>query len=121
MRAKMGFNPSFIIVLAAVGVLALGGLNGCGGAGSSSPGNRAAVTTSSEINESETSERVVLQIAGITCSSCVDLIEVALSQVNGVKDVVIDNTGKATIVFNPQKTNVETLKEAIRKTGNEVQ
>ncbi len=118
----MKFNSRFIIVILVVAMLvALGVLNGCGGAGSPSPGNRAAVTTSSETNESETSERVVLQIAGITCSSCVDIIEVALSQVNGVKDVVIDNTGKATIVFNPQKTNVETLKEAIRKTGYEVQ
>jgi len=112
----MGFNSRFIIMLLAVAILALGVLNGCGGAGSPAPGNRAPDTTSSETNE-----QVVLQIAGITCSSCADIVEVALSQVDGVKDVVMDNTGKATVVFNPQKTNVEALKEAIRKAGYDVQ
>lgn len=72
---------------------------------------------------------VTLQIDGMTCGGCVKDVKAALAKVPGVSEVGL-NTGKkwivfpdysdahASVTFDPQKTNVDTLIRAVEAAGN---
>lgn len=78
---------------------------------------------------SQSEQSVTLQINGMTCGGCVKDVKAALTNVPGVSEVGL-TTGKkwivfpdysdarASVTFDPQKTNVETLIRAVEAAGN---
>lgn len=63
-------------------------------------------------------ETIVIKTETIQCGMCKERIEEALSKENGVKSVTVDVDKKeTTVVFNPKKTNAETIKKAITAVG----
>lgn len=61
-------------------------------------------------------ERVNLTIEGMTCEHCVRAVRGRLEQTEGVKvdDVTI---GSATVEYDPAKTNVDVIEDAIADEG----
>jgi len=56
------------------------------------------------------SQSVRLDMQNMTCAMCPITIRKALQGVNGVKNAKVDFSSKiATVTFDPQKTNIETL------------
>lgn len=59
-----------------------------------------------------------LQIEGMHCSSCANIIENKLGKIDGVEKISINfATEKASIKYNPEKINVEKMNEEIGKLG----
>lgn len=57
-------------------------------------------------------------IVGMHCQSCKERIEKNIPFEKGVKDLKVDLEKKeVTIIFNPQKTNIEKLKKAVIELG----
>ena len=66
-------------------------------------------------------EKAVIKISGMTCASCVLTIEKSLGKVDGVKNVNVNFASeKALVEFDPQKTSLKELEQAIEKTGYRV-
>jgi len=77
----------------------------------------------------QSQQTVTLQIDGMTCGGCVKDVKGALAKVPGVSEVGL-STGKkwivfpdysdahASVTFDPQKTNVDTLIKAVEAAGN---
>jgi Cu+-exporting ATPase len=64
---------------------------------------------------------VELPIQGIDCASCVQKIEKALLETNGVTDAVVNlATEKAKVEYVPEQTNLSEIKKAIESTGYKV-
>jgi P-type Cu+ transporter len=73
------------------------------------------------INYQDKEEKAVIKISGMTCASCVLTIEKSLGKVDGVKKVNVNFASeKALVEFNPQKTSLKRLEEAIERTGYKV-
>jgi Cu+-exporting ATPase len=69
----------------------------------------------------EESKKITLQIGGMTCASCSQAIEKTLIKTKGVKKANVNlATEKATISFNPKKTEYNEIKNAIEKIGYQV-
>jgi len=66
-------------------------------------------------------QTVTLQVENMTCGSCPFTVKTALKQVDGVKQVSAKYEGRgegwAKISFDPGKTNVESLIEAVTNAG----
>ena len=63
-------------------------------------------------------ETKVLAIDGMTCDKCVQTIEKALRSKEGVKDVRVDRQAStATVTFDPKKTNIPDLHDALLEKG----
>lgn len=63
-------------------------------------------------------EKVIISIAGISCASCVLSIENALRSYPGVIDARVNFAAeKATVEYDPDKTDVPALEEVIENTG----
>lgn len=61
---------------------------------------------------------VVLDVPGMTCNFCPITVRKALQKVPGVIEAKADfETKTATVVFDPAKTNVETLTKATANAG----
>ncbi|MDV2989718.1 MAG: cation transporter [Dehalogenimonas sp.] len=61
-----------------------------------------------------------LTIKGMSCGNCVRHVESALKKQNGVAAVTVDlAAGQATVEFDPQATNLNTLKQAVTDAGYE--
>jgi len=58
-----------------------------------------------------------LQITGMHCASCAARLEKSLNQLPEVEAVVNIATEKASLNFNPDTSNLESIIEAVRKTG----
>jgi Cu+-exporting ATPase len=58
-----------------------------------------------------------LQIAGMRCASCSSRLEKALNQLPDVNAVVNLATEKASVTFDPSRTDVDALIKAVRDTG----
>jgi len=72
-------------------------------------------------NNQEKKEKAVIKISGMTCASCVLTIEKSLGKVDGVKNVNVNFASeKALVEFDPQKTSLKELEQAIEKTGYRV-
>lgn len=71
-------------------------------------------------NEMATTEKT-LQINGMTCSACANSIEKGLSQIEGVEKANVNFAmERSTIVYDPEKTNVNEFIERVEKLGYEV-
>ncbi|MBI2139378.1 heavy metal translocating P-type ATPase [Candidatus Woesearchaeota archaeon] len=69
----------------------------------------------------KSSRKITLSISGMHCASCAANIEKALGRTEGVKTGTVNFASeKATIVFDPEKTDEPKLKAAIIKTGYKV-
>ncbi len=72
--------------------------------------------SSSAANASK--NEVVIKTETIQCGMCKERIEEALTQEKGVKSVNVDVDKKETmVVFNPAKTNIETIRKVISGVG----
>ncbi len=61
---------------------------------------------------------VTIPVSGLTCASCVGHVREALEEQPGVSTANVNLvTREASVSFDPHKTNVETLVEAIRGRG----
>jgi len=59
-----------------------------------------------------------LQVSGMTCASCVEKIEKAVSQIDGVSRVVVNlSTGTARVEHDPTLASLAEIKRAIRELG----
>ncbi|MBI2980604.1 MAG: heavy-metal-associated domain-containing protein, partial [Chloroflexi bacterium] len=66
-------------------------------------------------------KRITLQIAGMTCASCVANNEQALSGLPGVGKVVVNlATGKAMVEYDPNRVTLAQMKKAVTDIGYEV-
>jgi P-type Cu+ transporter len=66
----------------------------------------------------ETDERVDLPITGMTCAACANRIERQLKKQTGVEKASVNfATEKATVDYNPQKTDVAALVQTIKDAG----
>lgn len=65
-------------------------------------------------------EKITIKTKGMHCVSCETVIKEALLSVSGVRDARADYTmEKATIEFDPDKTNLETIMKAVEDAGYE--
>lgn len=65
-----------------------------------------------------TGERVDLPITGMTCAACANRIEKQLKRQSGVDACSVNfATAKATVNYNPEKTNVAELIQTVKDTG----
>ena len=66
-------------------------------------------------------QTAILNINGMTCMGCVTSIEKVLEKITGVSDSDISLKKKqAKIQYDPEKTNINKLKEAIVEAGFEI-
>lgn len=66
-------------------------------------------------------ETVTLPVSGMTCGNCARSVERKLSATPGVVKATVDLAGeRATVEFDPGRTNVPALAGAIRQLGYEV-
>lgn len=66
-------------------------------------------------------QTAILNINGMTCMGCVTSIEKVLEEIAGVSDSDISLKKKqAKIQYDPEKTNINKLKEAIVGAGFEI-
>ena len=65
-----------------------------------------------------TGERVDLPITGMTCASCARRIEKELSQMAGVRRAGVNlATSRATVEYDPKRTDVRALMDTVKATG----
>jgi len=64
-------------------------------------------------------EKTTLQIRGMHCANCAVTIEKSLNKLPGVKANVNYAAEKAFIEYDPDKINLEKMKQAVKKTGYE--
>lgn len=63
-------------------------------------------------------ERTEFTVKGMTCDNCVNSVTDALKNVDGVKVAkVILADERAQVTYDPEKTSVEKLKEAVTEAG----
>lgn len=68
----------------------------------------------------DTKAKVIFTVH-IHCDGCIAKIEKNIAFEKGVRDLFIDKqTQTVTVVYNPEKTDVETLKQAFEKIGKPV-
>ncbi len=56
-------------------------------------------------------------VEGMTCNHCVHHVSMALSEVEGVKDVKVSLTEKSALVNSEDSVQFETLKAAVEEAG----
>lgn len=72
------------------------------------------------VRGAETFETREMGIAGMTCDHCARRVETALRGVTGVKDVRVERAAaRAVITFDPARTNVPALHDAVSRAGYE--
>ncbi len=70
------------------------------------------------VQGTEAVETREIKIAGMGCDNCVRKLERALRAKDGVKEVHVDGiAGRATLTFDPTKTNIPDLQQVIVKSG----
>ncbi len=66
------------------------------------------------------SEHVRLPIEGMTCGSCVARITGRVRKIDGVESVRVDlRTDSASVAFDPARTSLEAIGEAVASAGYE--
>ena len=66
-------------------------------------------------------QKIILQIGGMTCASCAQTIEKALQKTEGVVEASVNlATEKAIVVYNPEQVSYEKIKKAVEDTGYQV-
>jgi cation-transporting ATPase V len=65
-----------------------------------------------------TTERIDLRVEGMTCASCAARVEKILARQTGVDEARVNFAGnRATVLYHPQKVNVEELEDAVERIG----
>ena len=63
-------------------------------------------------------EQAVVKVGGMTCSGCVRSVTNVLQALPGVETAQVSlEQNAATVSFDPQQTNLATLKQAIEEAG----
>src|SRR2546426_10889895 len=66
-------------------------------------------------------ERLTLPVRGMHCAACVGNVERALTSVPGVDEATVNlATEKATVTFDPTRTDVTRLQDAVARAGYEL-
>jgi len=74
--------------------------------------------TGYELVEESKTRDIIIPIQGMTCSSCVMHIEKAVGALSGVNSIQVNiATEKADILYDPSKTRISEIKQAITKAG----
>ncbi|MCW9053621.1 MAG: mercury resistance system periplasmic binding protein MerP [Motiliproteus sp.] len=77
-----------------------------------------ALSLPAKATEAATTEVVTLAVENMTCALCPYTVRKSLQQVEGVVNAEVDFSKKtATVVFDPQKTGVESLTQATTHAG----
>lgn len=67
------------------------------------------------------SRELVVTIGGMSCAGCVNNVRRAVLKLDGVEDIAISlTTGRARVIYSPERTTEEKVIETIRGTGYEV-
>jgi Cu+-exporting ATPase len=67
-------------------------------------------------------EKISLPVEGMTCASCVSLVEKSISKVKGVTDVVVNlATEKATFNIDKSVVQIDTVKKAVEYAGYNIE
>lgn len=64
-------------------------------------------------------EKITLNVNGMSCGHCESAVKKALSELDGVKDVFVDLTGK-TVTVEFEKISTEEIKNTIEDLGYDV-
>ncbi len=65
-------------------------------------------------------KKTTLLVGGMTCAACVRRVEAALGAIEGVKDASVNlAASRATVVFDPQETELSSLRKTVEDTGYE--
>jgi P-type Cu+ transporter len=68
------------------------------------------------------SEYIRLPIEGMTCTSCASRITRAIRKLDGVESIRVDlGSDSAEVAFDPSRTALSVIAEAVRRAGYEVQ
>jgi Cu+-exporting ATPase len=68
------------------------------------------------------SAEIVLDVKGMTCASCVALVESALNELDGVNEAIVNlGLGTARVTYIPGLVSVNAMKRAVRDVGYEAQ
>ncbi len=68
------------------------------------------------------SQKIELAIKGMTCAACVRRVEMALKDVDGVAEAVVNlSTERATVAYSPGRATIEQLKAAVSDAGYEAE
>jgi copper ion binding protein len=102
------FLISFLIVILSFSLAACGSTKD-----SSSEANK----TTSETSSFETAD---FQVTGMTCSSCPFIVESAISELDGVKEVKVQLPDQAAVTFDPSVISLDQIKQAVLNVGYEV-
>ncbi|MBW7572042.1 heavy metal translocating P-type ATPase [Caproiciproducens faecalis] len=71
-----------------------------------------------EVVEKTDNSSVTIPIGGMTCAACAQRVERAIKKVDGVTSASVNfATEKATVVYEPQKARLSSVREAIEKAG----
>ena len=63
-----------------------------------------------------------LQLQGMSCAACAGAIETAIQQVSGVAECTVNfGMEQATVKYEPQRTNLETIQQAVTEAGYNAQ
>jgi copper chaperone CopZ len=90
---------------------------GCG-----KSGNQTTNSDKQTVQTSASDKSVEIQCSGMTCTGCESTIKSKVKKIEGVKDVMADyNTNVVKASYDPVKTNVEAIKEAITDAGYKVE
>lgn len=77
--------------------------------------------TALEISQEKPTQKLVLDIKGMTCSGCEAHVEQAAQKLEGIQKAKASYAkGKAEIEFDPAKTNPEKIIEAVKTTGYKI-
>lgn len=61
---------------------------------------------------------VTIPISGMTCAACVRAVERAIGKLDGIEETMVNlATEKAKVVYDPEKTRISEIKQAIEKAG----
>lgn len=67
-------------------------------------------------------ETTNLIVDGMSCGHCVNRIKNSVGELNGVDSIDVDLKSKnATVQYDPQKINIQSIKETIEQNGYTVQ
>lgn len=65
-------------------------------------------------------KKIAIKTKGMHCVSCEHIIKEAILNIDGVKNAKVNYvTEKATVEFNPAKTNINNIMKAIKNVGYE--
>jgi copper chaperone len=66
-------------------------------------------------------EKLTLKVTGMSCGHCENAVNTALSSLEGVQKVVVSlAAGTVDVEFDPSKTSVDAMKEAVEEQGYDV-